>query len=539
MAISLPLDSTAVGQADDVLYCANQHEPALFDGQGGRLPLSATDPDQQHLRDMWCELYEDIVAHNRDGSRPFPACGMGHPHHPGDCGHCAGTAPPADAPSTNPPQDDPTCDPVGPVEECPLEDELPPEPTIRIRASMFFDGTGNNRTNVDLGAGANDSDSYGASHSNVSLLEAAGIGECDPELTEHFSLYVEGPGTTNRGDDDNRGSATGTGTTGVKEKVHAGVNALLARIRAIATPGGDPIEYIHLDAFGFSRGAAGARFFVHYAVNDAATAIKTVLTNEGYDVGEVKVKFLGLYDTVASYGAAHYNDTADLSLDAISVAERVVQLSAAEEHRVNFRLTNINSAGGKGTHIYLPGVHSDVGGGYATTSDEDDLQIFDIDSAGWNSDEQEAAILRERTWLLDSGWYLADQIADTNFWNEVHVTRRNLPNTYQRIPLHIMATYARMGGVPLSPDVENASPIPSALRTAHTAITTAVSAGSCGTPRAWFGNNPAVDPAWHKTLRNTHLHFSSYYQATYGQMHPQFTGDDPVNGRRQRIVQNG
>lgn len=43
----------------------------------------------------------------------------------------------------------------------------------------------------------------------------------------------------------------------------------------------------------------------------------------------VEVKFVGLYDTVASHGLK------------LSLAENVVQLAAAEEHRANFRLTYI------------------------------------------------------------------------------------------------------------------------------------------------------------------------------------------------------
>ena len=175
MAISMPLDGTACAQADDALCCANHDEPSLFDGQGGRAPLSASDPDQQHLRDLWCERYEDILAHNRDGSRPFPDRGFGHAHHPVDCAHCLGTAPPGDAPSLAPPPDDPSIDPVSPVEDCPYDDQLPLEPMIRIRASMFLDGTGDNRDNVTAGPGASGSDSHASGCSNVALLEWAQI----------------------------------------------------------------------------------------------------------------------------------------------------------------------------------------------------------------------------------------------------------------------------------------------------------------------------------------------------------------------------
>lgn len=543
MAISSPLDSTATGQADDVLYCANQHEPALFDGQGGRVPLSADDPDQQHLRDLWCEFYEDILAHNRDGSRPFPACGMDHGHHPGDCAHCSGTAPPADAPSTNPPEDDPSSDPVDPVEDCPYEDQLPIEPMIRIRATMFFDGTGNNRANVTAGSDANSSASYSAGYSNVALLEWAQIDKAE-ELVEHISIYVEGMGTTVGGSDDVKGNAMGSGdTSGIEVRVARGIDELVARIKSAADAGGQQIEYVHLDAFGFSRGAAAARHFVHQTMVNSATRIADRLTVDGYDPGELAVKFVGLYDTVASYGMNHNDDTAELGLRAISVAERVVQLAAAEEHRANFRLTNIASAS-NGTQIFLPGVHSDVGGGYAASEDEDGIQLFDIDTFGANNDAENAAITREMNWLADAGWYFASELSLNVWTNEVTGTRTGLPNTYSRIPLQMMAYYARQAGLPFTGAVESNNPIPGNLSAANAGIWAAVGAGQCGSPGAWFGKAADDDPDWHKSLRNSHLHFSSQYgyAASYGTMHPQFTpfsDPDPIRGRRQRRINAG
>ena len=38
--------------------------------------------------------------------------------------------------------------------------------------------------------------------------------------------------------------------------------------------------------------------------------------------------------------------------------------ASAEEHRMHLSLHNINSAKAKGEQYFLPGVHSDIGGGY-------------------------------------------------------------------------------------------------------------------------------------------------------------------------------
>ena len=76
------------------------------------------------------------------------------------------------------------------------------------------------------------------------------------------------------------------------------------------------------------------------------------------------MNFVGLYDTVSTYGLFADNDVADLSLHAVNKAYQTIHLSADDEYRKNFALTNINSAGFKGISLSLPGVHCDIGGAY-------------------------------------------------------------------------------------------------------------------------------------------------------------------------------
>lgn len=94
------------------------------------------------------------------------------------------------------------------------------------------------------------------------------------------------------------------------------------------------------------------------------------LKSAGIKVNHINVRFLGLFDTVSSYGLFHDNDVADLSLDAVNKAQKVVHLAAADEYRKNFALTNIQNAGFKGIELLLPGVHCDVGGAYVNTAYE-------------------------------------------------------------------------------------------------------------------------------------------------------------------------
>lgn len=536
MSIAFPLDSAACTQADDVFYCLHHDDPSLFDAAGNRIPLSADDPDQQHLREQWCDLYEDIVAHNTDGSRPFPACAVaGHRHHDAGCPHCAHPGSGDEVSTIDPVQGDP----VDPIEGCPCQEEG--RPTVRLRVSMFFDGTGNNKENVNTGTGPGDS--YIAGHSNIVRLEEAGIHKA-PALTKQICIYTEGIGTTTDGADDTEGYATGWGPSGVLAKVDTGRTAALDAIRTAADEAGSTvIEYLHIDAFGFSRGAAAARNFIHAACIEPSTMLKTALVMAGYEVGEVVVKFVGLFDTVASFGLNHFDDTAELHLDAIRVAERVVQLAAAEEHRVTFRLTNIQSAGAKGTEIFLPGVHSDVGGGYADYDDEVDVQLFDIDFYTWSPLELALKIptfYREKQWLIDTGWYGEDQLSDNWQW-EIFGTRRGLRNRYSYIPLHMMADYARRSGVNFTSAVEARQLISPELLDAQAAISAAVSSGVCHSASAWFGKDPSQDPDWHKWLRNRYLHFSALYgwAAKNGTARPNFYPPHPSIGKRVRGVNRG
>lgn len=548
MSLSFPLDSATCTQADDVFYCLHADDPSLFDAAGHRLPLSADDPDQQHLREHWCELYEEIDAHHRDGSRPFPICAVaGHQHHDASCPHCAH---PGGGEEDGDDDDDMSIDPVPgnpvePIEGCPCqEDGLPP---VRLRLSIFFDGTGNNRANVDSGAGTDES--YTSGHSNIARLERAGIQKA-AALNEQICIYVEGIGTVTGGADDTPGYATGMGHTGVLAKVEAGRAAALAQVCAAADAHGSTcIEYLHIDAFGFSRGGAAARNFIHATCIEPSTLLKTALEAAGYQVGEVVVKFIGLFDTVSSYGVNHYDDTAELHLDSIAVAEQVVQLAAAEEHRMTFQLTDIRSAGTKGTQIFLPGVHSDVGGGYADFAQEVDVQLFDIDFYPWNLWDPQLKIstfYREKQWLIDSGWYREDQLRDDWQW-QIFGTRPPQRHHYAYIPLHMMAAYARNCSVPFKGGVEASHPIPSDLLAVQAAIWSAVSRGASHSPSAWFGKDPADDPDWHRKLRNHYLHFSAQYgyearmftqRPNYSPWHP-VLGPHPAHGRRARGIRPG
>jgi len=401
-------------------------------------------------------------------------------------------------------------------------------PSIGIRACLFFDGTLNNRTNVEQGKlGKGSGGSYDNELSNIAIL--AEYWQKDKDVDFSFSVYIEGIGTTNLKSDSEMGAAIGTLKTGIIAKVESGIARTIKNISEM-NPDKIPIKDISLDLFGFSRGAAAARNFVYATLNNKGETLKDQLAGKGYSVSNVRVRFVGLYDTVASYGVKHDHNTDQLHLDSIRQAEKVVQLAAAEEHRINFRLTNINSAV-NGLQIFLPGMHSDIGGGYVHNSDERDLQILDIDRTFGLSSDDIAAIKREIEWLLESGWYLKNEIGNVNFWNELRVTRQGISNRYSRIPLKLMKLYADSYGVKFYEGMLDDNPIPEELHE----IESAIMRSSPSTPSHWIGLNSRMM----KNLRHGYLHFSACYGSIAGANEPQFTGNDPITGHRERVIQNG
>jgi hypothetical protein len=172
----------------------------------------------------------------------------------------------------------------------------------------------------------------------------------------------------------------------------------------------------------------------------------------------------------------------------------------------------------------LPGVHSDIGGGYRDKSEEKDYQILDIDTA-WSDDETKKLFENERDWLITSGWYTAAEIETPNFWNELKVNRTGIRNTYNRIPLQIMADYAAKTGLSFE-DLSIDFSIPDELVQIKLLIDEHIATGLSTYKYWWDMNSTEI-----KNLRHNFLHFSSSYGGTN---QPQFK-----NNERERIIQNG
>jgi uncharacterized protein YjbJ (UPF0337 family) len=380
--------------------------------------------------------------------------------------------------------------------------------------------------------------SYANDFSNVSKLEKYLLVPNDPDkkvndFDAHFKIYTSGIGTEDlesesltsfQGIGNKIGQGTGRFGTGVKGKVEKAIGQIVQEVVGYVQDYAskeDIVDKIQIDSVGFSRGAAAARHFVYMAIQDPKWNLKTKLAGIVKSVGEIKSGFVGLFDTVASVVGG-----GGLQLSAIAATEKVVHLVAADEYRKHFPVTNIKSKGS--TEIYLPGVHSDIGGGYPDNCSEDELEIFDIDAA-WTGKAEKDRLAAERNWLInEQGWYTDEQVSKPNFWNEITVSRPNIRNTYSRIPLHILKN--QMAGTTLNfddADINGNDEMPASGKE-HDELNLLYSKIGNDGSGSWKQETELL-----KKIRNKYFHFSSYY-TLLGINDPRMVG-----GKRKRDIIDG
>ncbi|PHN25270.1 T6SS phospholipase effector Tle1-like catalytic domain-containing protein [Pseudomonas sp. ICMP 561] len=275
---------------------------------------------------------------------------------------------------------------------------------VTVRVGVFFDGTGNNRSNSQIGAdcramaeisankhiaecGGRHSDpnsSYSNDLSNIARLAdlycnrpvASNLGD---GLKVYWPIYVSGIGTLSGGRDSVwPGQSFGRGRTGVISKVSRAVEKLGALLTTFSQHNpGCFISTLELDVFGFSRGAAAARHFANEVLKEDKGELEPMLNRRrvplspgfSWQNGSVRMKVIGLFDTVAAVGGIRdmgnlgdaHNDKVNLYLPP-GCAEQVLHLVARDEERRNFALNSVLPHWPM--EIVLPGVHSDIGGGY-------------------------------------------------------------------------------------------------------------------------------------------------------------------------------
>lgn len=270
---------------------------------------------------------------------------------------------------------------------------------LKIRFSLFFDGTLNNRSNIaereqfELGnttktyktEGDGGNNSYDNGRTNVAIMEPH-IKKVQSSDGFSFKIYIEGQGTFNTGDEKERGFldgkkgdstlgyAGGSGASGVASRAKKGYAKAKMELEDFLSNKDAAeweIEKIDIDVFGFSRGAATARNAIALLLEEDGSPLKEHLELLGYSPftkETIEVQFAGLYDTVVSVNGSQYSYWSDNKLKqrSVKLAKKALHLAAAEEHRLDFPLHHIKSAkdAGTGKEYFLPGVHSDVGGSY-------------------------------------------------------------------------------------------------------------------------------------------------------------------------------
>jgi hypothetical protein len=263
-----------------------------------------------------------------------------------------------------------------------------------IHISVFFDGTGNNKSE----------DEVPRKWSNPARMWRAAE-MAAPRGEPIYPIYISGVGTPFNGsvkslgdfkdawiEDHVKGMAAGGGGD---RRMEFGADKVNARLRDVLIAnaqraGGDLKKYadqsrsksfaevndalgkhrlikvINLSVFGFSRGAALARAFANRVINQCKESTDGLI----YQGHPIRVNFLGLFDTVASFGVPAQNirypwDERDLIVS--PKVERCVHYVAGHELRFAFPVDLIRMDGklnSKWEEKTYPGVHSDVGGGY-------------------------------------------------------------------------------------------------------------------------------------------------------------------------------
>ena len=388
-------------------------------------------------------------------------------------------------------------------------------PQLKVKLNIFFDGTLNNKNNTQVRKDSENNtaqknifdeksnkkdDSYMNDFSNV----VRGYDAINPDAEHQLKVYIEGIGTENNEKDDSfKGPGFGVGDRGIMAKVTKGCQEAA---KVVASKYEDQnIDILEVNVFGFSRGAAAARHFINVATTsiyeegpslingkiavhhrpydeksslflinktpDNISFIKqygyfgACLIKENLQIKKIEFNFAGLYDTVASYGVNHRgknlidSDAKQLNLDAVKKCKFTLQLASRDEYRENFSLTNINSCGLNGLQLTLPGVHSDVGGGYVDGAQEE-VFLYKKNYYDTAYSLEKTIVKNFQQILIDEGWFTANELTIVNAkpFNSYYISpgtfylkgKRKLSNQYANIPLKIMIDFSKERGVEYS-----------------------------------------------------------------------------------------
>lgn len=443
------------------------------------------------------------------------------------------------------------------------ETELP----LHLTIGIFTDGTLNNADNVKLfkqrvereclAPLREDLGQLEACQERLRLLMGESYANAPTNVVKLFDLYEEGelltaghkntylkayePGVgTRSGEDDSLwGMSTGLGETGVVAQVRRVFERVATRIK-----GETDFANVHkvvFDLFGFSRGAIAARFAAHEILRGAAGLFGQVLQEKGLEwPTDIEIRFVGLFDSVAGivnparldFSAGNdRNEPVEMRLDPSSIGS-AVQLAAVDEMRANFALNSLYDPGkdipSNFTEIYLPGAHSDIGGGYAEEVKEELLLFPTVTLTGsstkWPRETLEwdsLSSLREQEkaegWIGDYSLPFKNGFGPRIFIEEEYgehpapdgrvelklKMERTVLGGLSNISLHLLHGMAKHAGVPFKDvAVRKGMEIPSELKSVYEIISKQVEAGV---------RQPVLDGAQRRLLKQRYVHHSHHY----------------------------
>ncbi|MFK3799961.1 DUF2235 domain-containing protein, partial [Pseudomonas sp. NPDC088444] len=361
----------------------------------------------------------------------------------------------------------------------------------------------------------------------------------------YVKVYVEGIGTRSGGKDATViGQGLGRGETGVVARV-AQAPGLLERQLDIfqKTNSGKPVRDIQIDIFGFSRGAAAARHCANEFLKPGCGIFKELLqpgrfglVNSFDPAVGVKLNLIGLFDTVAAISSPERGDWSPANNDNNGVnlylpprcAREVIQLGARDECRLNFALNGVLS---HHLQISLPGVHSDIGGGYLPNAWE---RLWLVEpkrievAAGrsleshpqWLAMVAQAEALRAsglngdgrieaKAWAAAQAHHRRDGNDTQAYWLTVTL-ERSVRGELALVALRVMRELGVRHGVPFDEisDSDQRFKLPTDLAPVADHIIEQVLAGS----------SVVLDPDQERLLRSRYIHQSAHWTPTKGVM---------------------
>lgn len=292
---------------------------------------------------------------------------------------------------------------------------IPSGDKLNITIGVFFDGTGNNKCNTkkvhdkikEEAEKTNKTfteiaiakykeyrdkeneflykpkSSYLNNYSNIKELfglyqeTKEGSEEKDKEIIK--KIYIAGVGTKKFQEDDRLASGTGKGKYGVFTRSLESIveiGSLLSKLKEKFSKDKKEIGTVLLDVFGFSRGAASARYIYHMLTTDSEF-LKTDLEEAVLDMGKVesyelikklygqgilKIRFYGLFDTVLKTFNTGFSYPTEEDISLLKCDVPCYHIIAQDEIRENFPLTQVDSKNRVVLELY--GCHADIGGSY-------------------------------------------------------------------------------------------------------------------------------------------------------------------------------